>query len=221
MQKFNDEVKMFFPRFVMHRKYGNDKQLNDELIALSRKYASNDATKNANFLKLYKDNASVQKLVSMAKDALKSYLKQVHDYEGFSDISMSAKPAIYKNFIKTIHGEVFTQRMATYTHNHTDSHFVITYYLKNDRSSSQQGLIRFYDPTFGLNRPFKTKNPQLNDDTFEAIEPEVGSMIVFDGMIAHDGSYFDGEERICIPIKVRLQIQDTPFNISANEYFPE
>ena len=41
------------------------------------------------------------------------------------------------------------------------------------------------------------------------VEPRTGSMLVFEGHVPHDSTYFEGEERMCIPVLCSLSLPNS------------
>ena len=101
-------------------------------------------------------------------------------------------------------------------HTHIQTDIVCTYYprvvLDADcpKTSLHRGAVRFYDPANVGKRLWPCNNPDAYVGGWYAVEPRTGSMLVFEGHVPHDSTYFEGEERMCIPVLCSLDTSQFP-----------
>lgn len=229
-----DQLHTIFPRFVFHRQYHNMTHFNRALFEL----ACEDATANRtdgteecaigsqvthlahlrhNFLLDYASSPLVRRLTKMADDCVRAYLRTAYNYDHLGELAMLS--------------DTFHQRRSAgenvgiNCHTHFPAHLVVTYYARLDRDPGEsnplrQGAVRFYDPQHVNTRPWPNNNPDAFTNSWFNLVPEEGSMVVFEGHLPHDSTFFDGEHRMCIPIMVdvltpRVQVK-TPVSEILN-----
>lgn len=212
-----------YPQFILHKEWDMPNEFNTALAEIAKKDAiDNSVTDNSdprnlgdtsnhfghvrhNMLEEHKDNPVIKELLMMTIAAVGEYLATGYGYELNRDVEVIA--------------ETFYQRrdndenVGIFTHSHLKSDLVVTYYPLVDidedykNSTGKSGSLRFYDPAGVGNRLWGNKNPNVFFGSWYEIVPKTGSMVVFEGHMMHDSSYFEGNERVCIPIQCNI---DTP-----------
>jgi len=217
--KSTTDITAVFPAFVMHKQWDTPEGFNERLYEL----AVDDAVKNRptdegnetnigqtdmhfshlrhNFILDYKDHPEIQDLVRMTEDACREYLMAVYGYEHKGDMLMES--------------DTFWQRrserenLGIYNHTHPQSDLVVVYYpkvvLDDDAGIEEIGALRVYDPGNVGKRFWDTNNEGFFVGGWFQVEPKTGSMVVLEGYVPHDSTYFAGDERMCIPIQVDVQ----------------
>ncbi len=210
-------VSAIFPRFVLHQQHQPEAGFHEDLYRL----ASEDAVANRtdgsqpnaigqrathlshlrhNFLDDCKHPA-VLKLIQMVDAACRSYVESVYHYRHEGELEMMSDTF----WQQRSRGE----NVGINCHTHLTSHLVATYYVRVDRDPAEtnplrQGSVRFYDPQHINTRPWPNNNPHVFTNSWFNVVPEEGSLLVFEGHLPHDSTFFDGEARMCIPIMVNL-----------------
>ena len=64
---------------------------------------------------------------------------------------------------------------------------------------------------------YSIENPDAYVGGWYAVEPRTGSMIVFEGHVPHDSTYFEGEERMCIPVLCSLDLPNSHCKAGLSE----
>jgi hypothetical protein len=238
MKKTTD-LQMIFPRFVLHNRYNEGKEFNEELHRLARQdnldhrvLGSDERSANRekanhlahdryNFLRDTKSPV-IRRLIEMVDETARDYLRAVYHYDHKGDIEIMADTFLQRRS----HGE----NVGINTHIHASSQLVVTYYPRVDRDEKEpnvlrRGAVRFYDPQIINGRHWPNNNPHLFANSWFNLEPQVGSLVAFEGYMPHDSGFFDGEERLCIAnmvnivvprshqkvlVKELLKCQDTP-----------
>lgn len=213
----SDQCHVIFPRFVFHRQYDGVAEFNKVIFELASKDAEanrtdgshekaigNKATHLAhlrhNFLAECKHPAVAQ-LIRMADETVRAYLKSVYAYEHTGEIEMMSDTFHQRKS----HGE----NVGINCHTHFPADLVVTYYARLDRDPAEtnplrQGAVRFYDPQHVNTRPWPNNNPSVFTNSWFNLVPNEGSMVIFEGHVPHDSTYFDGDHRMCIPIMVNI-----------------
>jgi hypothetical protein len=227
------EFQVIYPAYVMHKKWNMPDGYNDRLFDLAlidcekNKITTNDDPSNVgdtsnhlghlrhNFLTDTKDDAIVV-LVQMADQAIREYLKLAYEYEHTGEISMMSD-TFYQNRAKK-------ENIGINTHTHIQTDIVCTYYprvmLDADApdTSLHKGSLRFYDPSNVGKRLWTINN---KNDRFiggwYSVTPETGSMMVFEGYVPHDSTYFEGDERMCIPILCSLVLTNSHCKVNVGD----
>ena len=210
------EFETLFPTFVLHKRWEMPDGFNERLAQLARedcaahRVTGSDpeavgdpghyvAHKRHNFLTDTIDPA-IRVLTSMVSQAVREFLWAGFRYQHEGDIAMMS--------------DTFWQRrsegenLGIPTHTHPVHEIICTYYPcldfdGEDGHTFQQGAVRFFDPSMRGNRLWPTRGLGFNRQVYSVV-PGVGSMIVFEGHVPHDSSYFEGEERVCIPVMCKL-----------------
>lgn len=212
-----DTLDMVFPRFVMHRRHGVDRAFHDDLYRLACADAAANRTDGTqpsaigqrathlshlrhNFLADCKHPA-VQRLIELVDAACRDYVQSVYHYRHEGELEMMADTF----WQQRERGE----NVGINCHTHVTSHLVATYYVRTDRDPGEinplrQGSVRFYDPQHVNTRPWPNNNPAVLTTSWFNVIPEEGSMVVFEGHLPHDSTFFDGQARLCIPVMVNL-----------------
>ena len=158
-------------------------------------------------LEAYKSDPHVRQLLEMVRAAIGEYLIAAYGYAFEGSIIASA--------------ETFYQRrdrgenLGIFTHSHRKSDFVVTYYplveIDPDCAKDQlrSGALRFYDPAGVGARLWPNNNPRVHCGSWFQIVPRTGSMVVFEGHVPHDSSYFEGARRVCIPVQCDLVLPNS------------
>lgn len=148
----------------------------------------------------------VAELARMTEFAVRQYMRQVWHYEGNAGIRMICD-ALYQN-------KDHEDNAGIHGHNHWRHDIVCTYYPKitfdpNNPPPSKKhaGQVRFYDPSGMGKRLWPNQNPAHHYGSWWDVVPQTGTMLVFEGRLFHDSTYFGGIERMCIPVMCQV---DTP-----------
>lgn len=148
----------------------------------------------------------VATLAQMTDFAVREYMRSVwhNDYKG--DIRMICD-ALYQRK----EGE---DNAGIHGHNHWRHDIVCTYYPRitfdpanPPPTSKHMGQVRFYDPANMGKRLWANFNPAHHVGSWYSVTPKTGTMLVFEGRLFHDSTYFGGIERMCIPVMCQI---DTP-----------
>ena len=108
-------------------------------------------------------------------------------------------------------------------HTHIQTDIVCTYYPRwcstriAPKTSLHRGAVRFYDPANVGKRLWPCRNPDAYVGGWYAVEPRTGSMLVFEGHVPHDSTYFEGEERMCIPVLCSLELPNSHCKAGLSE----
>lgn len=229
---YQDNVHAIFPRFVFHRQYNDMEEFNKRLFEL----ASVDAARNVanaedqrtigsntthlahlrhNFLLDCKDE-TVRQLIEMVDNTVRQYLWTVYSYEHTGELNMLSDTFHQKR--------AEGQNVGINCHTHFPAHLVVTYYARVDRDPEEtnplrQGAVRFYDPQHVNTRPWPNNNPSVFTNSWFNLVPNEGSMVVFEGHIPHDSTYFDGEHRMCVPVMVDVITPRVQIKTPASKLF--
>lgn len=147
-----------------------------------------------------------KKLAQMVQTQIRKYLYAVYRIEHDATIYMLSD---------TFHQKRSTgENCGIPTHTHLKHDIVVNYYPRvvldenRKRDGFHSGCLRFYDPSGYGKRLWGNKNPNHHIGSWYSVEPCKGMMVVFEGHIPHDSTYFDGEERMCIPILCRPHVEN-------------
>lgn len=219
--KSETQITTIFPSFVMHKTWHTPAGFNERLYKLAAEDAEKNKIKDesnpanigdtSNHLGHLRHNfltdckaEEVETLVKMADSAVREYLACVYGYEHTGEIRMMSDTF----WQKRDSGE----NVGINSHTHVKADLVVTYYPRIDvepgeKSSLRKGAARFYDPANIGKRFWPCNNPDFFVGGWFQLEPQVGSMTVFEGYLPHDSTFFSGAERMCIPILIDV---DTP-----------
>ena len=216
------DIGTIYPSFVMHKVWDTPEGFNESLYdiakvdAIENRIQDPNDSKNIgtheihlghirhNFLADYSDKEPIKILTEMVDTACREYLLQVYHYEHTGKLNMMS--------------DTFWQRRSHHenvginAHTHIKCDLVVTYYPKihldeNATGALHKGAFRAYDPSNYGKRFWPTNNPTYYIGGWYQVEPVEGSMIILEGYVPHDSTYFSGDERMCIPILVDV---DTP-----------
>lgn len=229
-----DTIDLIFPRFVMHRRLGKDDVFHTELYKLASQDAEANRTDGSqvkaigqrathlshlrhNFLSDCKHPA-VQRLIEIVDVACRDYVEAIYHYRHDGELEMMSDTF----WQQRSRGE----NVGINCHTHMTSHLVATYYVRTDRDPQEanplrQGSVRFYDPQHVNTRPWPNNNAGVKTTSWFNVVPEEGSLIVFEGHIPHDSTFFDGEARLCIPVMVNLVTPRTHIKRPVSELIAE
>jgi hypothetical protein len=114
------------------------------------------------------------------------------------------------------------ENIGIYTHTHPSHEIICTYYPRADDEDTtdnpfRKGALRFYNPAMRGNRLWPHPRRDVYNGSVFSVEPKVGSMVVFEGHMPHDSTFFEGEERMCIPVLCRLDLPNKHISASIKE----
>lgn len=228
------ELQAIFPSFVMHKRHEMPEGYNDALFEL----AAEDSTANFlvddgnpknvgmrnnhlghirhNFLVDFKDHPEVQLLMRMVDQSIREYLQMVYKYDHQGDIRMMSDTFWQR-------GKDFNEDTGIVTHTHRCD-LVATYYprIRLDEdcpdTALHRGAVRFYDPANVGKRmwPCNNSNEWFYGGWFN-VEPQEGSLCIFEGHIPHDSAQFVGSERMCIPILCDLELPNEHCKVPVSQ----
>lgn len=218
------ELHTVFPSFVLQKHWDMPDEFNTKLYELAQadwlKNNVDDVTapdavgihlnyiahKRHNFLMDTVDPI-IPQFMNMVAFSVREYLWQAFNYKHEGEISMMGD-TFYQ---RKEHDENYGVPM----HRHTAHEVVCTYYPHvegpdpDDYSMLQTGAVRFFDPT-GVSRLWPTTNRKdMNNGRTHMVQPKKGSMVVFEGHMPHDSTFFNGENRMCIPVMCRLVMENS------------
>ncbi|MEJ8474449.1 putative 2OG-Fe(II) oxygenase [Roseibium algae] len=209
------QIDTIYPRFVMRKRFpelapGFNEQLMELAIADAManrvpagghdRSIGEDVTHLAHLRHNFLDDARdpvVAQFIKMVDHTVREYLSAVYHYDHEGEIDMMSD-TFWQNREEG-------QNVGINCHTHFKSDLVATYYLNTgcepgEDNPLRQGALRFYDPQNLGVRPWPNRNPGLVQNGWYNIVPEPGMMVVFEGHIPHDSTYFGGEQRLCIPV---------------------
>lgn len=223
-----------FPRFVLHRVMPPDVQFHEDLYRLAAADAQANRTDGShpsaigqhathlshlrhNFLSDCKHPA-VLRLIELVDSACRDYVDAVYHYRHEGELEMMSDTF----WQQQSRGE----NVGINCHTHPTSHLVATYYVRTDHAPEEknplrQGSVRFYDPQHINTRPWPNNNPAVVATSWFNVVPQEGSLIVFEGHLPHDSTFFAGQERMCIPVMVNLVTARTHLKRSVSELVAE
>jgi hypothetical protein len=231
--KTSSEFQTIYPSYVLHKHFEMPAGFNDVLFALAKEDAErNKITENGhgrnvgdtsnhlghlrhNFLMDTKHPA-IDVFVQMVDASIREYLRLAYGYDHTGDISMMSDTFLQERSKR--------QNIGINTHTHIQTDIVCTYYprvtLDPDclDTSLHKGALRFYDPANVGKRLWPCRNPEGNyTGGWYSLEPRTGSMVVFEGYVPHDSTYFEGDERMCIPVLCDLELPNSHCKVRASE----
>lgn len=220
------EFQAIYPAFVLHKHFEMPAGFNDHLYELARVDAERYRVRDAedpratgrgkgtthlnhlrhNFLTDTVDPA-IPVLVQMVQASIREYLQLAYGYDHQGEILMMSD-AFYQS-------RALGQNVGIASHTHAKFDFVCTYYprivLDADcpQTPLHRGSVRFYDPANLGKRLWPCENPGGYVGGWYSVEPREGSMVVFEGHLPHDSTYFAGAERMCIPVLCTLDLPNS------------
>lgn len=214
--KHKDRINMIFPRFIFERKFEGMERFNQELFELAKTDAianrtdgkdirsvGNRATHLTHLRHNFMEDCqhpTVAQFIKMVDEAVRDYLRAIYNYDHQGELNMLSDP-FYQS-------RAAGENVGISCHTHFPAHLVVTYYARTDRdpqetSPLRQGSVRFYDPQHINTRPWPNNNiGNVFTNAWFNLVPEEGSLLVFEGHIPHDSTFFDGEHRMCVPVMV-------------------
>ncbi|MBO6510209.1 MAG: hypothetical protein JJ979_17305 [Roseibium sp.] len=210
-------IEMLYPRFVFHKQYA-DADLSPNFNERLKKVAIEDAVANRvpaggheraigtkathlahlrhNFLMDATDPV-VGEFAQMVDTSIREYLSAVYHYDHEGDIEMMSDTF----WQSRERGE----NVGINCHTHFRADLVVTYYVENgldpqEDNPLRKGAVRFYDPQNLGVRTWPNNNPGVFTNGWFHLVPKVGSLVIFEGHMPHDSTYFGGAERLCIPV---------------------
>ena len=228
----NSEFQAIYPSFVLHKHWDMPEGYNEHLFniacldAEANKITTESDGRNVgdtsnhlghlrhNFLTSTIDPA-IPVLVDMARDSIREYLMLAYGYDHTGEINMMSDTFLQQRSKK--------QNIGINSHTHIQTDIVCTYYPKVDLdpdgpdTSLHKGALRFYDPANVGKRLWPCNRTDYHIGGWYSVEPVTGSMIVFEGHVPHDSTYFEGEERMCIPILCSLDLPNSHCKTSTSQ----
>jgi hypothetical protein len=223
--KGKTNLQCVYPSFVYTKQWELSKEWNEELYEFAKKdfleniitdsnHPTNigDITQHIshlrhNFVDAYKDKKVVQDLIKMVDYACREYLKLVYEYEHKGKVCIMSDTFWQRRSNK--------QNTGIHTHTHIKCDLVVTYYPKVNldkevKNPVRRGAVRVYDPA-NIGKRFwnMNNNSKYFFGGWHEVEIKEGLMLIIEGHVPHDSTYFEGDERMCIPMLVDI---DTPKN---------
>lgn len=231
--KGKSKLQCVYPSFVFTKQWDNSKEWNDELYEFAKKdfleniitdpsHPTNigDITQHVshirhNFVEAYKKEKVVQDLIKMVDQACREYLKLAYDYDHQGKVNIMSDTFWQRRSHK--------QNTGIHTHTHIKCDLVVTYYPKvnlddNVVNSMRQGVVRVYDQAnigkrfWGMNN-----NNKYFFGGWYQVPIKEGTMLIIEGHIPHDSSFFEGDERMCIPMLVDIDTPKKHTKVSSEE----
>jgi hypothetical protein len=155
-------------------------------------------------------------LAQMAAAGVREYLQLAYGYDHPGEIRMMADTFWQQRDRR--------ENVGIHTHTHPQTDIVCTYYprvmLDADcpETTLHRGAVRFYDPANVGKRLWPCWNPAAYvGGGWYSVEPQTGSMVVFEGYVPHDSTYFEGEERMCIPVLCNLDLPNSHCKVGLRD----
>ena len=228
------EFQAIYPAFVLHKHFDMPEGFNDHLYALARLDAEKFRVRDTgdpratgrgagsthlnhlrhNFLTDTVDPA-IPIFVQMVRASIREYLQLAYGYDHAGEIAMMSD-AFYQSRARG-------QNVGIASHTHAKFDFVCTYYPRIQLDADcpetplHQGAVRFYDPANLGKRLWPCENPEFYVGGWYGVTPRAGSMLVFEGHVPHDSTYFAGAERMCIPVLSSLILPNSPIRTPMAE----
>jgi len=223
--QFNGKTNLqcVFPSFVYTKQWDVSKEWNNKLYEIAKKDFLNniitdpkhptnigDITQHVshirhNFVDAFKEEPVVQDLMKMVDKACKEYLRMVYDYDHKGKVAIMSD-----TFWQRRSNE---QNTGIQAHTHIKCDLVVTYYPKVNldkkiSNSIRKGVVRVYDPA-NIGKRFWDMNNNFKYfyGGWYQVPIHEGTMLIIEGHVPHDSTYFQGDERMCIPMLVDI---DTP-----------
>jgi hypothetical protein len=226
-------MQAIYPAFVLHKHWDMPEGFNDRLYALAREdternritdprdpRASGDMSNHLghlrhNFLMDSKDPV-IAMLAQMAAAGVREYLQLAYGYDHTGEIAMMSDSFWQRRAQR--------ENLGIHTHTHPQTDIVCTYYPRVmldegcPDTSLHRGAVRFYDPAGIGKRLWPCWNPAAYvGGGWYSLEPQTGSMVVFEGYVPHDSTYFEGEERMCIPVLCNLDLPNSHCKVGLRD----
>lgn len=226
------ELQLIYPSFVLHKHWDMPEGFNDCLYELAKAdtkrnrirdpadpRASGDMTNHLghlrhNFLMDIQDPV-IAMLAQMAGAGVREYLQLAYGYDHKGEIRMMSDSFWQRRAQR--------ENLGIHSHTHPQTDIVCTYYprvvLDADcpDTSLHRGAVRFYDPANVGKRLWPCRNPDAYIGGWYAVEPRTGSMLIFEGHLPHDSTYFEGEERMCIPVLCNLDLPNSHCKVGLRD----
>lgn len=220
----SSDFQMIYPVFVLHKHWDMPAGFNDRLYALAAADADAHRVRDLadarnvgdlsnhlghlrhNFLTATRDPV-IPVFVQMVRAAIREYLHLAYRYDHTGEIHMMSDTFWQRRCAR--------ENVGINTHTHVQTDLVCTYYprvtLDADcpDTSLHRGAVRFYDPANVGKRLWPCQNPEAYVGGWYAATPATGSMLVFEGHVPHDSTYFEGDERMCIPVLCALDLPNS------------
>lgn len=226
------EFETLFPTFVLHKQWDMPKEFNDRLYDLAAADCVTHRVMDASDPRAIGDGGNhishlrhnfltdtidptIRVLTSMVSQAVREFLWAGFRYQHEGDIAMMS--------------DTFWQRrsdgenLGIPTHAHSAHEIVCTYYPRLILDANcpdtplKRGALRFYDPGGRGNRLWPCDHPQHHTRPDYIITPDQGSMVVFEGHVPHDSTFFEGDERMCIPVLCKLDLPNAHRHATISE----
>ena len=138
----------------------------------------------------------------MVDTACREYLVLVYNYHHKGNVEIMSDTFWQRRSNK--------QNTGIQAHTHIKCDLVVTYYPRvkldsNVNNSIRRGVVRVYDQA-NIGKRFwdMNNNNQYFYGGWYQLEIEEGLMMIIEGHVPHDSTYFEGEERMCIPMLVDI-----------------
>lgn len=225
------EMQVIYPGYVLHKHFEMPEDFNDHLYRLAlvdaEKHRVTDMSdprvsghgKTSTHLNHLRHNFLLDTIdpvmpvfVQMVAASVREYLHLAYGYEHEGEIRMMSD-AFYQERAKG-------QNLGIAAHTHSKFDIVCTYYprapLDPDcpQTPFHRGAVRFYDPANIGKRLWPCNHPDHYFGGWYSVEPREGSMTVFEGHVPHDSTYFEGEDRMCIPTLCEIMLPNSHFKTS-------
>ena len=228
----NETLATIYPSFVYHKIWNVDKEFNNKLYLLAKEdYLKNglsetNTEKNIgsvtnhlghlrhNFLDDYKHEPVIKEFVKMCDSMCRQYLLKVYGYEHTGKIFMMSDTFLQRRDKK--------QNIGINNHTHPKCDLVLTYYPKfnldeNISESLRRGVVRCYDPANIGKRFWKINKNDFFIGGWYEVHVQESSMLLIEGYLPHDSSYFEGDERMCIPVLIDIDTPKKHIKVSSEE----
>lgn len=226
------EFQAVFPTFVLHKHWDMPDGFNDRLYDLAAADCTAHRVTDASDPRAIGDGQNhishmrhnflmdtvdpvMHQLAHMVSHAVREFLWHGFQYQHEGDIAMMSDTFWQQRSA----GE----NLGIHTHRHLAHEIVCTYYprvtLDDDCSNEQlkRGAVRFYNPGGQGKRLWSCQDAKDHVGDWYSVEPRTGSMVVFEGHVPHDSTYFEGDERMCIPILCKLDLPNSHNHATLTE----
>lgn len=228
----NETLATIYPSFVYHKIWNVDKEFNNKLYLLAKEdYLKNglsetNTEKNIgsvtnhlghlrhNFLDDYKYEPVIKEFVKMCDSMCRQYLSKAYGYEHTGKIFMMSDTFLQRRDKK--------QNIGINNHTHPKCDLVLTYYPKfnldkNINESLRRGVVRCYDPANIGKRFWKINKNDFFIGGWYEVHVQESSMLLIEGYLPHDSTYFEGDERMCIPVLIDIDTPKKHIKVSSEE----
>lgn len=231
--KGKTNLQCVYPSFVYTKQWELSKEWNEELYEFAKKdFLENIITDSKNptnigditqhishlrhnFVDAYKDKKVVQDLIKMVDYACREYLKLAYEYEHKGKVCIMSDTFWQRRSNK--------QNTGIHTHTHIKCDLVVTYYPKVNldkevKNPVRRGAVRVYDPA-NIGKRFwdMNNNSKYFFGGWHEVQIKEGLMLIIEGHIPHDSTYFEGDERMCIPMLVDIDTPKKHTKVSSEE----